>query len=52
MQRALLEIESEIEANDERVSAMENHMKNVENEVKVVQVGIAISLVPAVCVLT
>ena len=38
MERQVLELEAEIEANQERVSAMENHMKNVEAEVKVVQV--------------
>jgi hypothetical protein len=40
MERQLLEIEAEIEANNERIGAMDNHMKNVEHEVKVVQVSV------------
>jgi hypothetical protein len=37
MERQLLEIEADIEANDERVKAMVNHTKNVEQEAKVLQ---------------
>jgi hypothetical protein len=43
MERQLLEIEAEIEANNERIGAMDNHMKNVEHEVKVVQVSVCTS---------
>mmetsp|Transcript_3101 Transcript_3101/g.7434 ORF Transcript_3101/g.7434 Transcript_3101/m.7434 type:complete len:977 (+) Transcript_3101:228-3158(+) len=37
MERLLLELEADIEANTARVSAMETHKKNVDHEIKVVQ---------------